>query len=107
MAAERRLATRYPLTASAEIIELLADMHINAQISDLSLAGCYLYTINPLPPGTPVRLRITHMDATFTALGTVTYSAANLGMGIKFSTMELDQQKVLQKWVDAQRSNDT
>jgi hypothetical protein len=99
MTEERRRALRHPLIASAEIIELLTDTHIQARTSDLSLVGCYFDMLNPLPLGTSVKLRITHEATTFTALGTVTHSEPNMGMGIGFTHVEPDQLKVLEQWL--------
>lgn len=99
MQAERRRAPRYPLIAAAEVIELQTDTHIKVRTSDLSLVGCYLDMVNPLPVGTEVRLQLTHQDTTFTALGTVAHSESNMGMGVRFSVVDLDQQGILEKWL--------
>jgi hypothetical protein len=100
MAAERRRATRHPLTAGAEIIELQTETHIKARASDFSRDGCYIDTMNPLPQGTDVKLQITHEEETFTAFGTVAHSESNMGMGIRFTLVEPGQHEVLQKWLD-------
>lgn len=100
-------ATRYPLIAAAEIVELRTSATINARTSDLSLDGCYLDTLNPLPPGADVRLQITYEGDTFTTLCTVAHCASNMGMGTKFKSVRQDQQKVLQRWVDHLSGNDS
>ncbi len=100
MADEKRRALRYSLIASVEIIELHTDTHFQAQTSDVSLVGCYLDMLNPLPLATSVKLTITHEEATFTALGTVAHSEPNMGMGIGFKEVEAEQLKVLQKWIE-------
>jgi hypothetical protein len=99
MTHERRRAPRYPLIASVEVTEVTTDMHLKARISDLSLTGCYLDTTNFLPMGTEVRLCISHHDATFTALGVVTSCQANMGMGVRFMDVQLDQHAILNKWL--------
>jgi len=99
MAHERRRAPRCPIIASVEIIELQTDTHLRARISDLSLTGCYLDTTNFLPVGTEVRLNISHEDAVFTALGVVASCQPNLGMGVKFTDVPLDQHALLDKWL--------
>jgi hypothetical protein len=107
MTNERRRATRYPLIASVLIVDLRTGASINARTSDLSLVGCYLDTLNSLPPGADVRLEIAHEGETFTTLGTVAHSTSNMGMGIKFRAMRQDQQNILQKWVDHLSGNDS
>jgi len=99
MAHERRRAPRCPLIASVEVFELATDTHLKARISDLSLTGCYLDTTNVLPMGTEVTLCISHHDATFTALGVVASCQPNMGMGIRFADVQLDQQTILDKWI--------
>jgi len=101
MTPERRRAPRCPLIASAEVIELQTNTRLRARISDLSLVGCYLDTTNPLPVGTEVSLNISHNDATVAALGVVTHSQANMGMGIRFTDVQLDQNEILDGWLAA------
>jgi hypothetical protein len=94
-----RRTPRYPLIATAKVTELLTDTQLEARTSDLSIVGCYLEMMNPFPSGTEVRLQIVHKDTAFTALGTVVHSQANMGMGITFTAVEPDQQRVLEKWL--------
>jgi hypothetical protein len=49
--------------------------------------------------GTQVRVRISHDGATFTALGSVAFILPNMGMGVTFTSIEQDQQTILQKWI--------
>lgn len=97
---ERRRASRCSLIASAEAIELQTNTHLRARISDLSLVGCYLETTNFLPIGTEVRLHITHNDTMFAALGVVVHCQPDLGMGIRFTDVQLDQHRILDKWLE-------
>ena len=101
MACERRRAPRYPLIASAEVIELRTNTRLKARISDLSLVGSYLDMTNTLPVGTEVRLNIDHEGATFTALGVIAHCQPNMGMGIRFTDLQLDQHEILDKWLTA------
>ncbi len=99
MDTERRWVPHYPLNTAAEIVEVQTDTRTRAQTSDLGLLGCYLDTLTPLPVGSKIRLQLTHQDGTFTALGNVVHSEPNIGMGIKFTAVELAQQAVLVKWL--------
>ena len=96
---ERRGVSRDPFIASAEETDLDSGARISASVSDLSLKGCYLDTLNPLPKGTQIRVVVSHGDVTFTALATVIYPQPNMGMGVEFSAVEPDQLEVLLKWV--------
>ena len=99
MAHERRRAPRCPLIASAEVIELQTNTRLKARISDLSLVGCYLDMTNTFPAGTEIRLNIGHDDATFTALGVIIHCQPKMGMGIRFTDVQLDQHQILDKWL--------
>jgi hypothetical protein len=97
---ERREAPRHPFIASAEETDLASGTRLSARVSELSLKGCYLDTLNPFPKGTQIRLVIFHGGATFTALATVIYPQPNMGMGVEFSAVEPEQLKVLLKWLE-------
>jgi hypothetical protein len=97
---ERRRAPRYPIIADAEVIEIASDTELSAKTSDLSAGGCFLDMLNPSPEGTEVLVRITREDSTFTALGRVVFLFPNMGMGVMFTSVDAEQQAVLQKWLE-------
>ncbi len=99
MEPERRRAPRYSFVATVELVEVQSDTRVHARTTELSLHGCYLDIMNPLPAATQFKLRITHQNATFEALGTVAYSQPNMGMGVVFTAIEPDSQALLQKWI--------
>ena len=99
MDSERRQAPRYPFIAEAEVTEISSDTKLVATTSDLSISGCFLGMLNPSPPGTDVRVKIFHENTTFMALGKVIFILPNMGMGVVFTNIELDQQAILQKWI--------
>lgn len=99
MPSERRRAPRFPCTAEAEVFELRTDAHLEAGTSDLSLLGCYLEMLNPLPAGAEIKLHLTRLDTTFTAIGMVAYSESKIGMGVRFTVVEPDQEEVLGNWL--------
>ena len=99
MQSERRRAPRYQLLANAEIVELRSDAHFKARTSDVSLFGCYVNSVNWLPAGTDIQLRVTHKYTTFTALSIVARSEPAMGMGVRFTVVESDQQTVLKGWL--------
>src|SRR5712664_2697298 len=96
---ERREVPRYPFEASAEQIDVNTGTQLSARVSELSLRGCYLDTLNPFPEGTQIRLVIFHGGVTFTVHATVVYPQSNMGMGVVFSAVESEQMEVLTKWL--------
>ncbi len=106
MANELRRAKRYLLAATVEIVDLTTHVYIGARTSDLSLVGCYVDTLNPLPPGTAVKMRIAHDDTIFSTFGTVVYTKSNMGMGIKFLKVEHNQLEVLRGWLNKLNGGD-
>lgn len=95
---ERRRAPRYQLKADAEVTELHSGTRLQAKTGDLSLGGCFLDMLNPSPEGTLIRIRISHANNTFTALGKVVFLFPNMGMGVVFTSVEANQSEVLQEW---------
>jgi len=68
MESEHRHAPRYQFIAEAEVTEISSNTNLTAKTSDLSLCGCFLDMLNPLPNGVDVRVRISHKGVTFTIL---------------------------------------
>jgi hypothetical protein len=99
MAETQRREPRYPFIASAELLEENSGARMNSRISDLSLNGCYVDTVNPLPDGTLIHLRICIETHSFEAPATVVYSHAFLGMGMKFREVPPKSEEVLRFWL--------
>jgi hypothetical protein len=95
----QRREPRYPFIADAELMEENSGARMSLQISDLSLNGCYVDTINPLPDGTLVHLRIFTETHAFEAPATVVHSQAFLGMGMKFREVQPKSAEVLRLWL--------
>ncbi len=92
---ERRTAFRYPFTAAAQMTEVTSGSRLAARVSDLSLEGCYVDTINPFPEGTSVRVQFLKGKEVFEAGARVSYSDAGLGMGLAFVDLTPEQQSFL------------
>jgi len=103
MQIERHRARRYSFHASIELTDLASETQTRAQTSDLSLFGCRVDTLKPLPAETKVRIKISHRRENFEALGKVVYSRQNEGMGIHFTNIEPNDQLVLDKWIAERR----
>lgn len=97
---ERRRAPRYPFLARVEVADhRQAESRTEERTSDLSLLGCFVDTIHPLPIGAEVTIRIEHKAEILEALGMVVNSRPNRGMGIMFTEMDPTQQKRLENWI--------
>src|ERR1700687_2592882 len=99
MPLERHRARRYSFHANSELTDLRSETQTKEQTSDLSLFGCHVDTLKPLPPGTKIRIKISHRSESLEALGTVAFVRPNAGMGIFFTRIEPDEQLVLDKWI--------
>ena len=95
---ERRRLARYSLRAMAEVVDGESGLRLDAQATDLSPAGCYLATTNPLAVGRQVRVQLTHGDTSIKVRGTVAHSQTNMGMGIKFVDLDANSHATLQTW---------
>jgi PilZ domain len=96
---ERRCASRSPFVAPVELIDIRTGSRIQARIADLSLRGCYVDTLNPLPIGSAVRLQIRRADEIFDALANVSSSHVGSGMGLVFADLTLPQRTRLCSWL--------
>jgi hypothetical protein len=97
---ERRRTQRYGFIASAELVEIKADVRMVSRVSELSRHGCYLDMINPFPKDTLVLVKISAGDAYFEGKGNIAYTQPNLGAGVKFTEIEQQYVPVLERWLD-------
>jgi hypothetical protein len=96
---EHRLAPRLPFLTEAEVMEPPAGTWLKTRLSDLSLSGCYVDTLHPLPVGAQVRLRVVRNKVTLEALAIVVYSQPRLGMGVSFAPLPAEQKSILENWL--------
>jgi hypothetical protein len=104
MSLERHRARRYAFSASIELTDLQSETQTKEHTRDLSLFGCHVETLKPLPPGTKVRIKISYRSENFDALGTVVNVRPNAGMGILFTKIAPNDQLVLDTWIAGQRA---
>lgn len=96
---ERRRDPRYPLVAEARIADVGSGTEIKLRTSDLSITGCYLDTVSPLPNGTNIVLKICRDNGLFETNGKVVYVHPGMGMGVCFTDTRPAQQAILQRWI--------
>lgn len=95
----QRRTPRFPFSASAEIIRLETRASESTRVNELSLYGCYLDAIIPLPRGSQVIVKIFSGQEVFEATATIVYSQPTLGMGLAFREVKPAFLAVLQKWL--------
>lgn len=100
VARERRTAPRCPMVLAADVVDLSLGARLTAQTSDISRTGCYIDTLNPIPQGSRVRLRITHHSEIFEAVAEVVYVSYGLGMGVILTEVAPGQREKLERWLE-------
>ena len=96
---ERRRDPRYPVVAEARVSVIGSGTEIKARISDLSISGCYLDFLNPIPIGTEIIVKISRDDGVFETPAQVVYVHPGMGMGIRFTDTKPIQQAILSRWI--------
>ena len=99
-AGERRDTARRPFSAAAVMVEKHSGTRLQARCSDLSITGCYVDTINPLPEKARVQLRLSSGQDTFETAAQVCFSHTGMGMGLAFNDVAPKQKSILVKWLN-------
>lgn len=88
-----RVSCRLPVEVSAE-----GEVAVRLQgtITDLSLSGCFVEMISPLPPDTPVGLMLSQGTRTVHLKGVIRNTQPGLGMGVAFIEMDEDHRRQLE-----------
>ncbi len=81
--AQRRAVPRYPFVAPAEIFDPIPRIHLDGQLLQISLRGCYFATLNH----SVIQLQVRQDHETFEAMGRVARVEIGKGMGIAFNTL--------------------
>jgi hypothetical protein len=98
--ADRRDSPRYALTLVAEVTEPLNSTALSARSSDVSRGGCYIDTLNPLPTGTRIRIKLRNGEDIFETQARVVYTCPGLGMGVFWGTNPPETQfAILDRWL--------
>ena len=99
---DRRKHPRYPCSGGgAEVRQQGVDSRIWARLTDISLGGCYLEIMSPLPVLTYVNLVLTVDEQHLNAKGQVVVSHPHFGMGVQFIDLSAADRKMLESWIAA------
>ncbi len=99
MGEERRRAPRYPFIATAEVTDTSSQASTTAQVSELSLYGCYLQMPNALPKDAQIKIKIYSEGKFFESSGVIAYSQPGVGVGITFREVRPQLLTVLKQWL--------
>lgn len=98
----RRAHARIKVSVPVEIKTDASASPIRAATADLSLGGCYIETIFPLPIGTNLHLQLS-IETTVVIASIVATCDPQVGNGIKFIRMLPEDREVLKAFLDATR----
>jgi PilZ domain-containing protein len=98
---ERRKSQRYSVRAEIEIRELGSRAPSRGNTTDLSLSGCYVATIFPLPMGSTLDFTLWIDNGSIRGRGSVKTCHPGVGMGIKFSSLTNEEACRLKSYVHA------
>jgi len=96
---DRQRTPRFPFVAKAQVCEVGSNEWLEPQVSEISLNGCYLDMMNPLPIGSEVHVKIFGAEEFFEAAAKVVYSNPNLGMGLSYHDINSSFVPTTQKWL--------
>ena len=81
------------------MFDLRSQTRVTGRCSDLGSGGCYIDTLSPFIVGTAVRVRIVRDSQEFEAAAVVAYAHVSMGMGMAFTEITREHQRVLQSWI--------
>jgi len=90
---------RYPLVVDIEMTDLQLETQIRARTKMLSMFGCGVDGSKLFPQGTSVRIKLSHRGAEVMALARIIYSSLDLGMGVAFTSVEREDERILEWWI--------
>lgn len=84
---DRRRFSRQSCMLDAQLVSENSSVGVPVRITDLSLSGCYIETMTPLPLDSAVNIAISKDRKTVYVSGKVRFSSRGLGMGIMFTAI--------------------
>jgi PilZ domain len=82
---ERRQFARHPCRIEALVTVENESVEMPGKITDISLGGCYVEMLSPLPDGTLIRITLSPGAGTLKLSGRVCSSQTGFGMGVAFT----------------------
>lgn len=95
---ERRQFARHACRVPGEVAMRGDSMRIPGTVIDISLGGCYIEMLSPLPVGADVDLSLTPGDAMLHIAGKVRSSQNGMGMGLSFTGISSEDFETLRQF---------
>jgi hypothetical protein len=106
MDSNRRSYPRLKTSVPVELYLEDGNSPIRGATADLSLTGCYIATIFPLPLGTNLEVKL-KLDDTLLILATVVTCDPQVGNGIQFNKMVPEDLEELRSFLEAAEKETT
>ena len=84
---ERRRFPRVSCRIEATVVDKLSAMNLPVKVTDVSLGGCYVEMLAPLPINSSVELTLDSSRGAIHASGKVVAAQTGMGMGIEFTAI--------------------
>ena len=97
---DQRQHERHAFSATAEVVEMVSGACLSTRVADLNQGGCYLDSLNPLPIGSNVRVRIRWDRSELICSAVVRNSQPGLGMGVAFTDLDDARKALIQSWIE-------
>lgn len=94
-----RRTPRYSFVVDVEMTDLQSKTRISAQTKMLSMFGCGVESSKLFPQGTTVRIKLARRGEAVSALARIVYSSLELGMGLAFTSIEREYERILEGWI--------
>jgi c-di-GMP-binding flagellar brake protein YcgR len=101
---ERRERPRVKVKVPVELYLENSESHIRGATADLSLSGCYIETMFPLPIGTTLELKLQVGEDTLLVLAKVVTCDPQVGNGMQFTQMLPEDVEELCAFLEAQKT---
>jgi hypothetical protein len=76
-----------------------SDIRVSGRTKMLSLSGCCMDSVKVFAQGATVRIKLLHQGSEVMALARVVYSNLDLGIGVAFTSVETEGERILESWI--------
>src|ERR1700691_1384205 len=97
---DRRVHPRDDFFAQCELTDKSSGTRYDGRVTQIAMGCCFIDLPVMLPQGTDVNVRIIKEGRTFEAEGRTAYSYPSMGNGIAFVSMTLENQEILERWIE-------
>ena len=98
---ERRKHPRFTVSVPVEVHAEGSDTPIRCTTSDLSLGGCYIESMYPIPVDTAVELKLQIVEETLIIFAKVVTSFPQVGNGFRFVKILPEDRAALSAFLDS------